>query len=152
MPKVKTNSSAKKRFKVTGTGKITWTLASYDDGKNKKITNTVDASRTSTTTCPAGVPSMANMMVPVEAMIPEGKDRTYPNPVQNRVIVETDLRLITEKDVRIIDLQGREMKPASVRKISATRMELDLSNLTSGQYYIRMSNQAGMKVFRIMKQ
>ena len=91
-------------------------------------------------------------MVPSDIMIQSVNDRTYPNPVLSRVYVETDLSLVTEKDVRIVDLQGRELRAASVRKISTTKMEVDLSNLIAGQYYIRISNPSGMKVFRILKQ
>jgi hypothetical protein len=148
LPNIFKAGGGKVKIPFDGT-KITWIVSSFD--KNKKTSSTSDASSTSAK-CPNGFTPSMNNFSNIDALALSDKDRTYPNPVLSRVYVETDLSQVTEKDVRIVDLQGRELRAAQVRKISATKMEVDLSNLTPGQYYIRISNQSGMKVFRILKQ
>ena len=79
-------------------------------------------------------------------------ENVYPNPFVGRVTIEADLKDVTEKDIEVIDLLGREFRPLSTRKISVTRMELDLSNLVTGQYFIKINSKSGTKVFKVMRQ
>ena len=79
-------------------------------------------------------------------------ENVYPNPFVGRVTIEADLKDVTEKDIQVIDLLGREFRPLSTRKISVTRMELDLSNLVTGQYFIKINSKLGTKVFKVMRQ
>jgi hypothetical protein len=131
--------------------KITWYVFSFE--KNKKTSSTSDASSTSSK-CPNNLAPSKNSSITstIDILSAPGQDKVYPNPVQSRVFVESDFSSVTEKDIRINDLQGRELRAASVRKISATRMELDMSNLISGQYFIRFNTKSGMKMLRIIKQ
>ncbi len=148
LPNIFKAGGGKIQIPFNGT-KITWYVASYE--KTKKTASTSDASSTSSR-CPAGVSGQTKQALQVEDMTSLSIDKVYPNPVQTRVFIETDLKSVTEKDVRIIDIQGRELKPASVRKISSSKLEVNLGNLNAGQYYIRINNQAGNKLFRIIKQ
>jgi len=151
LPSLFKTGGGKVKIPFDGT-KITWYVSSFD--KNKKTASTSEASSTSGR-CPNNIaPSVNRSSVStIDALTVTGQDKAYPNPVQSRVYVESDFSSVTEKDIRIIDLQGRELRAASVRKISATRMEVDMSNLIGGQYYIRFTNKAGtMKMFRIIKQ
>jgi surface protein len=79
-------------------------------------------------------------------------ENVYPNPFVGRVTIEADLKDVTEKDIKLVDLLGREFRPLSTRKISVTRMELDLSNLVTGQYFIKINSKSGTKVFKVMRQ
>jgi hypothetical protein len=150
---LKAGGKFKIRFNSSSTGKITWSVAFNDDSKSGRlITNTMDALTTSSTVCPAGITSSSNDLVTAaEAGAVITKDRIYPNPVSTRVVIETTLTQLTVQDVRIVDLLGRELRPAAMRTISAGKYELDLSNLRTGQYYIRLTSQDAVKVFRVMK-
>ncbi|MFN7687403.1 MAG: BspA family leucine-rich repeat surface protein, partial [Sphingobacteriales bacterium] len=79
-------------------------------------------------------------------------ENVYPNPFVGRVTIDADLKDVTEKDIKLVDLLGREFRPLSTRKISVTRMELDLSNLVTGQYFIKINSKSGTKVFKVMRQ
>ena len=149
LPNIFKKGGGKVKIPFDGT-KITWIVFSFE--KNKKTSSTSDASSTSAK-CPNGfVPSRSSATLDVNTLALTAKDRVYPNPVQSRVFVETDLSTVNDREVRIIDLMGREFRPASVRRISGTRMEVDLSNLSNGQYYIRVNNKSGSKMFRVIKQ
>ena len=62
MPKVKTNSSAKKRFKVTGTGEITFQKAYKRHILTKKSTKRKRALRKKGTVDPADRPRVLRLL------------------------------------------------------------------------------------------
>jgi hypothetical protein len=140
------------RFRILfdGSKNISWIVQSFE--KRQKTSSASSASSSSN--------KCGNSFTPAEqrqrtSLIGESiriQDKVYPNPFVGRVIIESDLTDVTVKDIKIIDLIGREFRPLSSRKLSATRMELDLGNLVTGQYYIRINGKAGVKVFKVMRQ
>ncbi|HEX5668894.1 MAG TPA: T9SS type A sorting domain-containing protein, partial [Chitinophagaceae bacterium] len=138
------------RFKVKfdGSKTVTWILASFE--KRQKTSSASSASSSSNKCGNNFVPveGRVNFFTSNEMLTP---DKVYPNPFVSRVIIETDLTGVTEKDVKVFDVSGREYKARSVRMISTRKAELDLSHLINGQYYIRVNTKAGQKVFRILR-
>ena len=53
MPKMKTKSSAKKRFKLTGTGKVKFKPAGKKHGMVKRTKNFIRSTRAMAVLCPA---------------------------------------------------------------------------------------------------
>jgi len=78
-------------------------------------------------------------------------DRAYPNPVSSTVTVETGLAGVDERNIQVFDLLGRLYHPAGIRKLGGGRWEINLGNLLTGQYNIRVPGSVGVKVFRIVK-
>ena len=66
------------------------------------------------------------------------KITAYPNPVINKVLININTASTLGSDVIVLDILGRIHNPKSVKKISSNSMELDLSGLNSGVYFIKM--------------
>ena len=62
MPKMKTKSSAKKRFKVTATGKVLSAQAGKRQGMIKRTNTFIRSARGTTTLCPADEKIVKSMM------------------------------------------------------------------------------------------
>ncbi len=139
------------RIRFDGSKNITWIVKSFE--RTQKTSSASSASSSSNKCGSSYVPpSSIKLQSGLTSESIRMEDRVYPNPFVGRVTIEADLTDVTVKDVKVIDLLGREFRPLSSRKLSATRMELDLSNLVTGQYYIRVNSKAGTKVFKVMRQ
>jgi hypothetical protein len=138
------------RIRFDGSKNITWIVQSFE--KTQKTSSASSASSSSNKCGSSFAPASVRLKSDLTSENIKVNDKAYPNPFSSRLIIETDLTDVTAKDVTVLDLIGREYRPLSSRKLSATRMELDLSNLVTGQYYIRVSSKAGTKVFKVMRQ
>jgi hypothetical protein len=126
--------------------KINWEITSIEDG-NRTSASSSDASSKSSK-CAAGnsIATMGQMEDNLMTMTISGK--VYPNPVKNRVTIADKISDDEISGLRIFDIQGRMFRPLSTRRISATSVELDLTNLPTGQYLIRSAS----KSYKIIKE
>jgi hypothetical protein len=58
---------------------------------------------------------------------------------------------ISERDILLGDVQGRAYHPASVRQTAMDNLELDISNLGSGIYWIKVRTGNTFRVFQLIK-
>jgi hypothetical protein len=79
-------------------------------------------------------------------------EKVYPNPFMSVIRIDSKAQVLNEKDVRIIDLMGREIKPASVRKTGVASLEIQTGDLPKGQYYIRVNTVEGTRIYQVTKQ
>jgi hypothetical protein len=152
-PRIFLKGGGKFRIKFDGSKSIYWVVSSFE--KRQKTSSGSIASSSSGrcnnyTTGP--VINSGRAISGNQTLNQQVPSRVYPNPFVGRVFVEGDFGSISEKDIKVLDVTGREYGIRATRKISATQVELDLSNLITGQYYIRVSTKTGAKVFRVMKQ
>jgi len=78
----------------------------------------------------------------IEGTEPAFQLKTYPNPVVNKLIVESsELNQLYE----IIDANGRVIKNGF---IDSNPFELDLTNLPSGPYFLRVEQIATHKIIK----
>jgi len=72
----------------------------------------------------------------------------YPNPAIDRITVEISG---TAKgcNLSIVNIEGQELIP---RQISEPKTEIDISNLPSGVYFVRLTNDRMVEVGKIIKQ
>ncbi|ULQ50670.1 T9SS type A sorting domain-containing protein [Flavihumibacter fluvii] len=134
-------------FYITFNGiKITWYIASIE--KNKKSSSSSDAT-SSSNKCNSGnrINNLARE-TPTDVVI---RETIYPNPANNQVFIEGDFNKVSEKDIIIVDGIGRQMKPASIQKLSSRRMQINISNLSSSQYFIKVNTITGKKVYKFIK-
>lgn len=127
--------------------KITWYLNTYD--KNKKSASTSDASSTSNR-CNSNSYAI-NSELGSSGMEQVLLDGIYPNPASNQIYIEGDFSRATEKDLIVVDVLGRQVRPNAVNKLSSRKFRLDISNLISSQYFITVQNQFGRKVYKFIK-
>jgi len=77
--------------------------------------------------------------------------KVYPNPTSDKVYITFRETVVLEKDIFVSDLSGRTVQ-AKVEKTTGTAIKVDLSELESGVYLIRLKLVDEQKVFRIIKQ
>jgi hypothetical protein len=146
------NSTGRFSVKFDGSKTISWVLAS-----TLKTQKTSQASLAGSNSNKCGSPYSTPAPIltsrkSTSGMEMTGVDKVYPNPFSTRVVIETDLTGVTNKDIKVFDMTGREYQPVSTRMVSVKKAELDLSNLITGQYYIRVTTKSGSKVFRVQRQ
>jgi hypothetical protein len=140
------------KFSVRFNGvRITYSLSTFN--KTQKSASTSSASSTSNRCWT----SSSNTTATSEAMGAEliGQvvmEKVYPNPFMSVIRIDSKAQVLNEKDVRIIDLMGREIKPASVRKTGVASLEIQTGDLPKGQYYIRVNTVEGTRIYQVTKQ
>jgi hypothetical protein len=76
----------------------------------------------------------------------------YPNPVTSRVMIQSPLAGLTDKDIAVFDVQGKSYPVRGMRTVSAHQTELDMTGLHPGTYLLRVRQQDGYRMLRIIKQ
>lgn len=74
--------------------------------------------------------------------------RIYPNPTQDKLIIETDLQ-IDDRQIQICDLRGISVYDTN---IATYKNEVDFSNLQKGIYLLKLKIGGKMLVRKIIKQ
>jgi hypothetical protein len=75
----------------------------------------------------------------------------FPNPTKNRVTI-TGLKNLSETNISIIDIMGRILSNnVTVNEISANRISLDMSQLSSGTYFIEIKSKENRTVKKLIK-
>ncbi|MCB0540935.1 MAG: PKD domain-containing protein, partial [Bacteroidetes bacterium] len=77
-----------------------------------------------------------------------GTVKVYPNPAQSYINIELQ-NTVESLQVRIIDLQGKIYMKT---KIKPSKEQLDLSNLSSGIYFIQLKDKQGEYSIKILKE
>lgn len=79
------------------------------------------------------------------------KTLLYPNPATNTVNVHVDGQPVSEEGLMILDVQGRACHPAAVRRTGMSDLQLDISNLNNGLYWIKVRTGNTLSVFQLIK-
>jgi hypothetical protein len=70
-----------------------------------------------------------------------------PNPATNEITIETSTTPVSQ--LSIVNLNGQELL---TRQITETKTQIDISTLTSGVYFVRLTNDKSVEVRKIIKQ
>ncbi|GEO08969.1 YDG domain-containing protein [Segetibacter aerophilus] len=130
--------------------KLSWSLRT--DGS---VHTTAIASAASATSyrCNAG-PAMARQSIEtaVEAIEPEiFKISLFPNPTHGQLVLQAPTGILLENDIVITDASGRIVSAKGIRKISGNNINLDVSFLKAGVYFLKLKTNEGFKTFRFVK-
>jgi len=136
--------------------KLTWTLKTYEG--SQKITVTAEASSTSAK-CTTGA-RIASPESTLTAATLEGQEivalpkiGVYPNPVLNRLSVYLSTKqAVEDRDILIYDMAGRLVRAKKVSHTAANIFIVDMSNLTSGVYLVKIKTDKGYSTAKIVKQ
>jgi hypothetical protein len=79
------------------------------------------------------------------------KSAIYPNPVRDKLTLTSATHIVSEQDVTVNDVSGRHVKLKGVRKISSNILEMEVSTLQRGVYFLRLKTIDGFKTFRFVK-
>ncbi len=75
----------------------------------------------------------------------------YPNPASTRITIQAAAEIGSEREVQLIDAGGRSYLAKFLRKTSNRSLELDISHLPKGVYFIRFRQDAKLKSVRFIK-
>jgi hypothetical protein len=79
-----------------------------------------------------------------------GEPIAYPNPTTDKVYITVGNRTVLEKGVLISDFTGKIVS-AKISNTEGPLMEIDLTGLKPGVYFIRLNFEQEQKLFRIIK-
>jgi hypothetical protein len=126
--------------------KITWSVTTYN-GSHK--TSTASYASSSSNKCGKSLEITTSDQT-LSSIGPD-EPEVYPNPTTDKVYITFRETVVLEKDIFVSDLSGR-MVQAKVEKTTGTSIKVDLSDLESGVYLIRLKLADELKVLRIIKQ
>ncbi len=151
------------QFKIYFDGsKMTWTLITYN-GNHKSSTAAVASSTSSkcssgTITNETGVQSGVataetvadSVAEPAAEPVAEPASSLYPNPTKGPVTIYIKDGIISSNNVQLSDSYGKVYK-LNARLINNHSLQMDLSRLSSGMYFIRVKVGNDFKTFRVLK-
>ena len=73
--------------------------------------------------------------------------KIYPNPAKDKITIETSGKSI-ETYLSVVNIEGQQL---ITRQITGPKMILDISNLPSGVYIVRMMNDRSVKIVKMVK-
>lgn len=91
--------------------------------------------------------------LPTDSVIPETtplKISVYPNPFSNAIKIVSDSKSdLTGKILRLYDITGRLFKTQTIQSQNTV---LDVSNLPSGMYILKIEDSNGSLIYKLIKQ
>ena len=141
---------------------VKWTLATYCVNTKTTVNVTATPSSPSCTvnnyargiSATQHIPKKdvsAHKESPADGLFP-GIANVYPNPATNKVSITVEAATLSTQGLTIIDMTGRSWPVSGATKISGNSVELDLSKLSPGVYFIKAKVNEVYKSFRILKQ
>jgi hypothetical protein len=144
------------RFNIPFDGvSLKWTVKTYE--VNTLVTESVTVSSSSkkcatTTYTRSSNPDLSEPEIIVSEMIPGGNVHVYPNPARDKVTIYFANEKINEKELKMVDSYGRSY-PVKINKTMLNgSVELDISALLNGIYFVKVETGSGGKTISIIKQ
>jgi hypothetical protein len=139
------------RFDVPFDGvKLTWELRTYET--NKKTSVASDASSSSnkcsinyTTSARGESGAVTVTEIPVDQQI-----KLYPNPVNHTAVI-TGISIGSEKGMTLFDASGKQFDVKISKTVPGRSIEVDLSALSPGIYFLQVRTARGNQTVRIVK-
>jgi len=138
-------------FRFDG-NKIVWNLVSYDT--NNKTSSTTDAS-SNTKKCNLDG-NNARIAGPNEepnsSTFHLSEIKGYPNPASDLYYVQLNEDQLGSVSVNLVDIQGRMYDVQLTRNTSRKQLEIDLTNLNTGLYLLKLDFVSDQKILKVIKQ
>jgi hypothetical protein len=150
------------KFNVYFNGqKLTWTVVSYEVNQKSSVASSASSTSSKcnfdaltstlllTTEVTADMTSSARYMnASTEEWRPD-YIRVSPNPVRDLVTI--NWKDISDKEIIILDINGKSYQLPDVRQTSPNSLELNLSGFQAGLYLIKVKSMISSKVVRVIK-
>ncbi len=139
---------------------LRWALSAFDCYNKITLCATADGASNKCNVYTAGrvsgnqmisVNSQQDKMLPeAKSIYPAGNINVYPNPVKNRAVVY----FANDKIIKpmLFDAYGKTHPLKVTRNISDHAIEIDLTGLTGGSYFIGVNLKEGFKTVRVVKE
>ena len=143
------------QFKIYFDGtKMTWTLTTYNGNHNTSVaavaSSTSSKCSSGTGTAQVGIQSSVNGGSTTEVSTSDPAATVYPNPTRGLVTINLINATMSSSDIQIVDTYGKVYKVIA-KKYSDHSLQVDLSNLSSGMYFIRVIADNEFKIFHVVK-
>ena len=135
---------------------LKWDLKTYE--VNTIVTESVTASSSSKKCATTTYTRSANPEItePAKVIVPEtlpgGNVHVYPNPAKDMAVIYFANQVISEKELKLYDSYGRSYPIIINKKMSNGSVELDLSLLLKGIYFVKVKTGSGTKSVSIIKE
>jgi hypothetical protein len=123
---VKTNTATNTAATVTTPVKVTAPV-------------TVNSSNTSSTTVSENQISIS------------GGAKVYPNPVIGKAIIYLGNDQINKPEILLLDAYGKSYLLRNVKQVGKNAIEIDLSGMSTGIYFVRLQLKSGTKMLKLIK-
>jgi hypothetical protein len=84
-----------------------------------------------------------------EPIQPESKFVVYPNPTTGELRITNDELRIT--GVKIFDIYGKNIPLSTCQLVSSSTVTIDISHLSTGIYFARISTETGVVTKKVIK-
>ena len=123
--------------------------ASYKSNKCSTVTPGVRAASSNATL--ADVQDQLKEIAQTEAK-PAGNVNVYPNPARGRTTIYLPNDVISIKGLLLYDAYGKPHSVKGARQVSKNGIEIDMTGLVSGMYFIKVKGENGYKNISIVKE
>jgi hypothetical protein len=76
----------------------------------------------------------------------------YPNPVIGKAIIYLGNDQINKPEILLLDAYGKSYLLRNVKQAGKNSIEIDLSGMSSGVYFMRLQLKSGLKMLKLIKQ
>ncbi len=147
-------------FEVAFDGnKLTWVVISFDSNSGHKTSVSTDASSTSGRCSTAGARIADSSLgtanaesMEDELLFQNGSIVIYPNPVKDKFIIRFAGEQEKVQDIFLFDSQGKYHILKAHWITSENGYEVDLSQMNSGLYLIKLDLENSQQIYRVIKE
>lgn len=90
--------------------------------------------------------------VPENQFSISGTAKVYPNPVIGKAIIYLGNDQISKPEILLLDAYGKSYLLRNVKQTGKNAIEIDLSGMSSGIYFVRLQLNSGIKMLRLIKE
>jgi hypothetical protein len=140
-------------FKIYFDGsKLTWTVSSFDINQKTAVASIASSSSTrcSGQNVITGIQAASEDEMQSE-LIRAGQAKLYPNPASDKVIISSYNVEVNVNEIKVFDIYGRNYGIRKIHRQSNNSLELDISGLAKGTYFIRIKEGHNYKTFPFIK-
>ena len=95
--------------------------------------------------------SSMNMVPLVDFITPIQQSKVYPNPSQDKIVVESKHAIESTKQIVLVDLVGRISPQSNTRLLNKNRIEMEIAHLPKGVHFIKIMSKNGIEILTFIK-
>ena len=87
----------------------------------------------------------------VDFITPIQQSKVYPNPSQDKIVVESKHAIESTKQIVLVDLVGRISPQSNTRLLNKNRIEMEIAHLPKGIHFIKIMSKNGIEILTFIK-
>jgi len=140
------------RFDVPFDGlKLTWTVKTYESNHKTSVASDASSSSAKCSISNARVMNATETTAVPDELPAAITAQVYPNPATEKLFIYSAGGLPVLNDIRLYSASGVLFTVKGVKRTGTDRIEVDVTGLPHGFYFIRCKTADGYKTFRFVK-